>query len=143
MHRLVALGVLAALLAGCAPDAGPRAGSDQAGAEIESGAALYARYCASCHGDGGRGATAAGAGAGPRPVPPDLTTIAARAGGTFPIVAVMSRIDGYAQGQGGMPAFGALLEGETVLLQTEPGEAIPTPERLVRLAEHLASLQRK
>ena len=136
----------AALLSGCGGvDWAPGwTGIGAGAAAVPDGAALYQSYCASCHGAGGQGDGPAAAGLS---VPPaDLTRLAQRNGGTFPMVVVMSRIDGYTQGpamvgQGAMPQFGALLEGDTVLLDTGGGALVPTPERLVRLAEHLASLQ--
>jgi hypothetical protein len=42
-----------------------------------------------------------------------------------------------------MPEFGPLLDGPTVLVETAPGVATPTPERLVALAEHVERLGRK
>lgn len=113
---------------------------DRPAGDLPSGAAIYQSYCAACHGaDGQGGATSLAV--------PDLTRLSRDNGGSFPIVEVMSRIDGYARAQPGsqvMPAFGALLEGDMVLLDMGGAGAapVPTPERLVRLAEHLASLQR-
>lgn len=68
---------VAALLALAA--AGPAAAEDAA---LANGKATFQRYCALCHGVDGRGA-------GPladalKTVPPDLTRLAKRAGGTFP-----------------------------------------------------------
>lgn len=107
------------------------------------GHALYLEHCAACHGPAGRGD-------GPRAetLPsgaPDLTRIASRAGGAFPEARVMSVIDGYTrrdQHGGEMPEFGALLAGRQVLWQGPEGQPVPTPERLVALAEYLASIQR-
>jgi len=107
------------------------------------GRALYLEHCAACHGPAGRGD-------GPRAASlpggaPDLSAIAARAGGSFPEARVMSVIDGYTrrdQHGGQMPEFGALLAGRTILWQPPDGQAVPTPERLVALAEYLASIQR-
>ena len=123
----------------------PWLGPSASRADIKSGAELYAVYCAACHGATGAGDGPSAAGLNPRPA--DLRGLSAANGGTFPMVAVMSQIDGYTQAKGGvsgakdMPKFGALLEGDTVLLELNPGEAVPTPERLVRLAEYVATLQ--
>lgn len=131
---LVAGGLgLVAALAACMPQrAGPGPG----------GRALYADYCAACHGPAGKGDGPAAAGLTPRP--PDLATLAARNGGVFPAVRVMGKVYGYSQGKGGgggpMPEFGPLLEGPTLLVETAPGVMTPTPERLVVLAEHVKSL---
>ncbi|MDP2084551.1 MAG: c-type cytochrome [Gemmobacter sp.] len=110
-----------------------------------SGRALYADYCAACHGDSGKGDGPAASGVSPRPA--DLTMLAARNGGVFPVVRVMGKVYGYSQGKGGgggpMPEFGPLLDGPTVLVETAPGILTPTPERLVALAEHVERLGKR
>ena len=110
-----------------------------------SGRALYADYCAACHGAGGQGDGPAAPDLARRPA--DLTTLAARNGGVFPAVRVMGKVYGYSQGKGGgggpMPEFGPLLEGPTVLVETAPGVMTPTPEKLVALAEYVESLGRR
>lgn len=136
-----AAGMVMALgfLSGCVADmpAGAEAGR---GPDID-GAALFAAHCAACHGDAGRGDGTAAAGQRPRPA--DLTRLSARAGGSFPMVAVMGRIYGYGDADDRvMPRFDALVEGETVLVETDPGIMTPTPLRLVELAEHIRGLQR-
>jgi mono/diheme cytochrome c family protein len=128
---------MVAVLAACLPAGSPEAPAD--------GAALYADYCAACHGPTGKGDGPATAALSSRPA--DLTALAARNGGRFPQVAVMAKVYGYADGKGGgggaMPEFGPLLDGPTVLVETAPGIATPTPERLVALAEHVERLGRK
>ncbi|MDW4549812.1 cytochrome c [Defluviimonas sp. D31] len=120
----------AALLA-CAPE------------QQVSGRALYADYCASCHGAGGKGDGPAAKGLGKKPA--DLTTIAARNGGTFPKVRVMSVIDGYTRRgdrSSAMPELGvALQEGPLVMVDTGEGVLTPTPVNLVALADYLERLQ--
>lgn len=111
--------------------------------EVETGRASYADLCAGCHGAGGQGDGPLAAGL--EDTPADLTRLAAANGGVFPRVAAMSRIDGYARGRppvGGMPAFGPLLEGRTVLVETGDGILTPTPEPLVALAAYLESIQK-
>jgi mono/diheme cytochrome c family protein len=141
------IGTLAALAAvagavACEP-LGIGGGGTVARAPVD-GAALYAEYCLACHGASGRGDGPAAAGLTARPA--DLTALAARNRGVFPAVRVMGKVYGYSQGRGGgggpMPEFGPLLEGETVLIETDPGIFTPTPERLVALAEHVRSLGR-
>lgn len=128
---------MVAVLAACLPAAGPEAAPD--------GAALYSEYCAACHGPTGKGDGPAALALTARPA--DLTQLAARSGGRFPQVAVMGKVYGYADGKGGgggvMPEFGPLLDGPTVLVETAPGIATPTPERLVALAEHVERLGSK
>lgn len=109
-----------------------------------TGRALFADFCTGCHGTDARGGGPLAQGLD-RPVP-DLTLIAARAGGVFPTARVMSVIDGYTRRQEGnvtMPEFGvALQEGPLVLFDTGDGVMTPTPEPLVQLAAYLESLQR-
>lgn len=140
------LGALALLggLAACMPGAGgPGAGgpgSEGPGGPEVSGRALYAENCAVCHGDGGRGDGPAAAGLTPPPT--DLTRLAAENGGVFPMVRVMSYVDGYTRADGSMPEFGLLLEGQRVLVDTGDGILTPTPLPLVELAEYLRGMQR-
>jgi mono/diheme cytochrome c family protein len=109
-----------------------------------SGRALFETYCVSCHGPQGKGDGPAAEGLGKKPA--DLTGIAARNGGAFPTVRVMSTIDGYSRrnDRGSlMPELGiALQEGPLVMFDTGDGQATPTPVNLVALAEYLRSIQR-
>lgn len=108
-----------------------------------SGQALYDENCAICHGPGGRGDGPA-ARAYSEPLP-DLTTMAARNGGVFPLPEIMSKIDGYTRGarvgDEGMPEMGALLEGEVVRFDSGDGILTPTPVKLIALAEYLEEIQ--
>ncbi|QIE41914.1 c-type cytochrome [Meridianimarinicoccus aquatilis] len=100
----------------------------------------FADYCASCHGVDAKGNGPAAANLAV--APPDLTTLSARNGGEYPLVMVMSQIDGYGR-DGSMPEFGSyLLEDRKVLVETSPGVETPAPERLVLMARYLESLQR-
>ena len=105
----------------------------------------YDRFCVACHGADGTGDALATEALGVAPA--DLTTLSARNGGTFPLVRVMSHIDGYTRrvedGDLVMPEFGpALQAGDLVMVETEPGVMTPTPERLLALARYLETLQR-
>jgi mono/diheme cytochrome c family protein len=110
----------------------------------ETGAELYAQFCATCHG-------VAADGNGPMaPIlldaPPDLTGLAERAGGTFPTFAVVQRIDGrdslLAHG-GEMPLWGDVFGGEpAAALSTEEGQPILTTEPIAALVEYLRTVQR-
>ncbi len=108
-----------------------------------SARADYQDYCAGCHGANGKGDGAAAPTTGKRPA--DLTLLAARNGGTFPTVRVMSTIDGYTRRDthgATMPEFGPLLEaGDLVLYETTPGVMTPTPSRLLALAQYLEGIQ--
>jgi mono/diheme cytochrome c family protein len=121
---------LAALLmlsgAACSPWTSPQAGSN-----------IYAQNCAACHGDDGRGGAQV----------PDLTGIAARAGGTYPQSMVLDKLDGYARGAVvysdiEMPNFGDLLTGRLTRVQTDQGLSRPVPERIAALDAYLQSIQR-
>jgi len=76
------------------------------------GAVLYERFCASCHGPGGKGDGPVAAELKTRPS--DLTTLAARSGGRFDEAAVMTVIDGRreveAHGPRTMPVWGLAFE---------------------------------
>jgi mono/diheme cytochrome c family protein len=101
-----------------------------------SGAELYKRFCASCHGESAQGD-------GPvapffKLTPPDLTRIAKRHGGKFPADQVQQIIDGRsnpgAHGTRSMPVWG--LE----FMQADPKAR---PETIIeRLVEYLRTLQR-
>jgi mono/diheme cytochrome c family protein len=107
----------------------------------EMGADPFSRYCASCHGDGGRGDGAVAATL--RVAPADLTRIAARRDGQFPGGEIARFIDGRfsvsAHGTREMPIWGQRL-----------GEAIPeaglseeiTRGTIATLVEYLKSIQR-
>ena len=132
MARLVLLtGGLA--LAGCAPTS------------PEAGRALFTQYCASCHGPGAKGDGPMAAGLGKKPA--DLTTIAERNGGTFPLARVMSAIDGYTRRNDHgsiMPEMGPVLPaGPLVRMDTGDGVLTPVPANLAALAHYLETLQVK
>jgi mono/diheme cytochrome c family protein len=128
--RLLPL-LLLSVAAGCREEEAPH----------PTGAILFRQYCASCHGVDGRGD-------GPvapslRTEPPDLTTIAQRAGGQFDLKQVMAVIDGErlvaAHGPRTMPVWGVVFDQE--LADSPYGTRI----RLLRaqvLAEYLRDLQR-
>lgn len=100
----------------------------------------FAEWCVTCHGESGRGEGPAATGLTRKPA--DLTHIAARNGGTFPMARVMSTINGYFRPDDAvMPHFGDALAGDMVLFDTGDGIATPAPARLVALAEYLRGLQ--
>ena len=107
--------------------------------DYTSGSYLYQTFCASCHGTGGRA---------DGPVadllfkrPPDLTTIAARHGGTFPRQEVNALIDGRrlvpGHGSTDMPIWG------DVLKVTEGHDDAIIRKRIEALVAHVESLQQK
>lgn len=130
MHKSLIAAAILGLLAACQTEPPP-----------PSAAQFFADNCTACHGVSGRGDGPATAGASPKV--PDLTSVAARNGGTFPRIEVMSQIDGYSRrGHGMMPEFGEILLGETMLVDTGAAMLTPTPVRLVELTAYIESLQR-
>ncbi|WP_299694705.1 cytochrome c [uncultured Tateyamaria sp.] len=131
------ISVLAAgfVLAACAPD------DREPDVSVDHGQALYARDCAVCHGDNGKGAGAASLGLGV--LPPDLTTLSAQNRGIFPRDFVMSVIDGYNRRDhpsSAMPEFGNNDLGPTVQVE-DGGVSTPIPSDLIALAAYLESIQ--
>jgi len=129
-YPLIYTATAMAVLAACAPDDMP---------EPSEGAVLFADNCAACHGYQAEGGESLVSGK----VAPDLTTIAARNGGTFPRTRVLSQIDGYGRGKVSktvMPEFGALLEGDLVPVDID-GTFTPTPRPLAALLAYLESIQ--
>lgn len=107
------------------------------------GEALFATHCAVCHGAGATGG-------GPMaPVlliqPTDLTTLAAQADGTFPLIRVVTRIDGrdpLVSHGSPMPVYGPYFEGDAdVALRSPGGQQIMTSRPVADLVAWLASVQ--
>lgn len=133
LNPALSLTLLAGLsLAACLPQPAPPA----------QGHEDFAALCAPCHGAGGKGDGPAAEGLETRPA--DLTGLAGRNGGSFPMTQVMDKIWGYARGEtaaGVMPQFGPLLESPTVLVDLGDGVMTPTPARLIDIANYLATIQ--
>jgi mono/diheme cytochrome c family protein len=106
------------------------------------GRALFLGHCAECHGAEGRGD---GPSASALPTEPaDLTQIAARRSGVWPVLEIMSIIDGYAELndlRGNMPIIEEVVEGPIIEFDAGNGILVPTPARLVALAEYLERIQ--
>jgi mono/diheme cytochrome c family protein len=132
--RIVSLALPATLTiaAACAPPP-----------EKSSGQDLYAEFCVACHGVSGKGDGPDAAVLARKPA--DLTKLAARNGGTFPMMDVLSTIDGYTRARHGnltMPEFGVMMEDQpSVMVDTGDGILTPTPEPLAALADYLRTLQ--
>lgn len=107
------------------------------------GGRIYQEYCAGCHGEGA-------AGDGPLAAimsidVPDLTVLARRYSGVFPLVDVVRQIDGRVEMRGHgdpMPVFGALLRGESAVVDTAAGDPVITKAAVLAVADYLESLQR-
>jgi mono/diheme cytochrome c family protein len=133
MLRLLTLALLAAA---------PALAQDIEPGDAREGAELFATYCAACHGTAARGD-------GPMApiltvLPPDLTGLAARNGGTFPIAATVFQIDGrdplLAHG-GDMPLFGEFFQGLDTAMKAEDGQPLLTSKPIADLIAHLAAIQ--
>jgi mono/diheme cytochrome c family protein len=114
-----------------APPAAPAAPSPP------DGAMIFRFYCAPCHGVSGRGD---GVMAGQlRRLPPNLSTLARRNGGTFPAERVRQIIEGSgpaAHGTRDMPVWGPLLE--RMALGGSGG-----PDRINALVRHIQDMQER
>lgn len=108
------------------------------GAESFSGDALFRTYCASCHGQSGRGNGAVAIFL--RVAPADLTQIAARNKGTFPKERVYQIIDGRqavkTHGESQMPIW-----GDAFAKTTSGGGEQQVAARIRALVEYLESIQ--
>jgi len=110
--------------------------------EDYSGAELFERFCASCHGSGARGNGPVASSL--NTAVPDLTLIVSRYGGEFPVTLVRDVIDGRgidvrAHGTRTMPVWGYefwVEEGGDVVAQTAVRDAIN------KLVDYLRSVQR-
>jgi len=102
------------------------------------GADLFRAYCASCHGDDGKGNGPVAGALNTRPA--DLTTIANRHGGVFPTNLVRRIIAGddviTAHGSRDMPVWGPILH--RVEWDQDLGNV-----RLDNLVKYLESIQKK
>jgi mono/diheme cytochrome c family protein len=106
-----------------------------------SGAQLYRQYCASCHGRSGEGD-------GPvapffKLLPPDLTLMARRRGGTFPAEQVRRIVDGREitapHGAREMPVWGL----QFAMAADEPtAGSAQAQAAIARLVEHLRTIQK-
>ncbi len=118
------------------------AGTMVAGQEADEGAQLYERHCATCHGLDGDGQ---GPMAGVLVIQPsDLTALAAREDGAFPVLRVIRRIDGrdplVAHGSP-MPVYGDFFEGDDTALKTASGQPVMTSRAIADLVAFLKTLQ--
>jgi mono/diheme cytochrome c family protein len=111
--------------------------------DAAEGEALYAVYCASCH-----GADATGGGPTAEILsirPADLTGLAAGNDGVFPLARVARQIDGrdplLAHG-GAMPVYGPFFEGDEVAMRTAAGQPILMGRAMADLIAWLEGIQR-
>jgi mono/diheme cytochrome c family protein len=102
-----------------------------------SGAYLYRAFCASCHGETGRGDGPAADLTTPRAS--DLTVLQRRAGGTYPRARVRGVLDGSLR----LPGHdgSAMPDWSRVLRKIEGDDERVLQQRLDALVEHLGTLQ--
>jgi mono/diheme cytochrome c family protein len=103
---------------------------------------LFLRYCASCHGDGGKGDGPAAAAL--QPPPADLTHLRERYSDSNPLRQTLAAIDGRrpvrAHGNSAMPVWGQIFEREMEERKIGwPKATTLQRERLI--AEYLLTLQ--
>lgn len=130
-------------LAGLAALAAVGAAAQEGDPDPAEGQALFAAYCAQCH---GADATGNGPMAEIIAVPtPDLTQLSARNGGEFPYEAVARQIDGrnrvLAHG-GDMPVFGPFLSSDVhAVFRLPSGQPMMTGMPVAELIVWLESVQ--
>jgi len=123
--------------------AGSGAWAQDAGVgDAEEGLAIYAAFCATCHGP-----TAEGTGPTAEIMtiqPPNLTRLSATNEGVFPLARVVSRIDGrdplVAHGSP-MPLFGPFFEGEDIAMKTPAGQPVLTSRPVADVVAWLRTIQ--
>ena len=108
----------------------------------DAGRVLYVRYCASCHGQAGRGDGPVAPALGQKPT--DLTRITEQHGGVFPFVAVFEAIDGTrtvrAHGVSEMPIWGEVFQSDPA---SPLEQQILASGRVLAIARYLRTLQGK
>ncbi|QJF53214.1 cytochrome c [Roseobacter ponti] len=106
------------------------------------GEELFSDNCIVCHGVTGQGDGPAARGLNTAPA--DLTGIAARRDGVWPMLEVMSIIDGYSRNtlsREDMPVFENFLDNEMVEFDTGNGVNVLVPEKLIEIVKYLEALQ--
>ena len=107
-----------------------------------TGRTIYADKCAVCHGASGKGDGELASLLETQPA--DLTRIAARRDGTWPMLEVMGIIDGYSKRYlpgSEMPIYDEFLEGNLVSFDTGNGIQQRTPAGLLAIARYLETIQ--
>lgn len=110
--------------------------------DLDAGADLYARHCATCHGVDATGNGPMAPSLLVQPV--DLTKLSEGNGGKFPRVRVIARIDGrdpLVSHGSDMPIYGWYFEGEAFVLRTDAGQPIMTTRPIAELVGWLETIQ--
>jgi mono/diheme cytochrome c family protein len=143
MRQIALVGILATALLWLTPGRGLAQQKGDVSKEIAaSGKPTYDRYCASCHGRGGKGD--GGAVSLLTVKPADLTLLSKKNGGTYPFWRVYGTIDGREEvkghGTSDMPMWGQEFRQEAgggALSQSA------TRGRILELVYYLESIQEK
>lgn len=110
--------------------------------DAERGRNLFLDHCATCH---GREAQGDGPMSGLLSIPPaDLSILAFRNGGTFPVASIVRRIDGESEvlAHGGpMPLFGLVLQGPSGIVVSKDGSEVIASEAIVDIVTWLEEIQ--
>lgn len=144
MQKPIALGSApaAALVLALAAAFGSAAAAQDDLPDLALGEATFLSSCAGCHGE-------AADGDGPMTeiltvLVPDLTRIAERNGGVFPWLRVVHAIDGttgFRAHGGPMPVFGAIFEGDSLVVDAPDGTPVIASRRVLALADYLEAIQ--
>jgi mono/diheme cytochrome c family protein len=126
-------------------------------AAIAQGKQLYLKYCASCHGQGGKGDGVVGTMMNPKAS--DLTQIAKRNGGKFPFYEVMEVINGRAptgqqenaslpglpkaHGDAAMPVWGEIFSRDALSKGSSLDLQLQATGKIMMITEYLQSIQAK
>jgi mono/diheme cytochrome c family protein len=126
-------------------------------AAIAQGKQLYMKYCASCHGPGGKGDGVVGTMMTPKAS--DLTQLAKRNGGKFPFYEVMQIINGRtptgqqenaslpglpkAHGDAAMPVWGEIFSRDELSKGTSLDLQLQATGKIMLITEYLESIQAK
>ena len=135
--------------------AGPAQAADDMA--LQQGKQLYTKYCASCHGQSGKGDGTVGTMLNPKPS--DLTQIAKKNGGKFPFYEVMLLINGRAptgqnqdtslpglpkaHGEAGMPVWGEVFSRDEMSKGTDMDLQLATTGKIMMITEYIQSIQAK
>ncbi len=117
-------------------------GAASAEVSVSAGEQLFGHYCAVCHGHDAKGNGSAAETLDTKPA--DLTGIAVRRNGVWPMLEVMSIIDGYTRqfdARADMPVIPEITGGEMIDFDTGNGVLTPVPARLLAIVDYLETLQ--
>lgn len=111
--------------------------------DVDHGRALFQTHCATCHGADAKGQGPLAGALVLQPV--DLTALASRNGGSFPLERVLKRIDGtdpLVSHGSPMPVYGPYFEGvANTAMKLPSGQPMLVSESIADLVGYLQSVQ--